>query len=214
MIKIYILTKNYFITFEGIDGSGKSTQAKLLIERLSSLNIENLFLREPGGTTISEEIRSVLLNNRKDEMSSRTEAFLMCASRAQLTKDIIIPEMKAGKWIIADRFADSTLAYQGGGRGINQDWLVRLNKFATYGIEPDLTFYIDIDPEVGFKRRENLESDRIENAGLEFQRDIRKKYLQIVNNFSDRIVNVDGNLSVEDISKFIWNIITDRTSIE
>jgi len=208
------LNKNYFITFEGIDGSGKSTQAKLLIDRLSSLNIENLFLREPGGTTISEEIRTVLLNNRKDEMSSRTEALLMCASRAQLTKDIIIPEMKAGKWIIADRFADSTLAYQGGGRGIDLDWLIRLNEFATYGIEPDLTFYIDIDPEVGFQRRRDLASDRIENAGVEFQRDIRKKYLEIVNNFSDRIVKVDGNLSVEDISKFIWKIITDRTSVE
>ena len=214
MIKIYILNKNYFITFEGIDGSGKSTQAKLLIDRLSSLNIENLFLREPGGTIVSEEIRKVLLNNRKDEMSSRTEALLMCASRAQLTKDIIIPEMKAGKWIIADRFADSTLAYQGGGRGIDLDWLIRLNEFATYGIEPDLTFYIDIDPEVGFQRRKDLASDRIENAGVEFQRDIRKKYLDIVNNFSDRIVNVDGNLSVEDISKFIWNIIIDRTSVE
>ena len=214
MIKIYILNKNYFITFEGIDGSGKSTQANLLIDRLSSLNIENLFLREPGGTTISEEIRTVLLNNRKDEMSSRTEALLMCASRAQLTKDIIIPEMKAGKWIIADRFADSTLAYQGGGRGIDLDWLIRLNEFATYGIEPDLTFYIDIDPEVGFQRRKDLRSDRIENAGVEFQREIRKKYLEIVNNFSDRIVEVDGNLSVEDISKFIWKIITDRTSVE
>ena len=214
MIKIYILNKNYFITFEGIDGSGKSTQANLLIDRLSSLNIENLFLREPGGTTISEEIRTVLLNNRKDEMSSRTEALLMCASRAQLTKDIIIPEMNAGKWIIADRFADSTLAYQGGGRGIDLDWLIRLNEFATYGIEPDLTFYIDIDPEVGFQRRKDLASDRIENAGVEFQRDIRKKYLEIVNNFSDRIVKVDGNLNVEDISKFIWNIIIDRTSVE
>ena len=214
MIKIYILNKNDFITFEGIDGSGKSTQANLLIDRLSSLKIENLFLREPGGTTISEEIRTVLLNNRKDEMSSRTEALLMCASRAQLTKDIIIPEMKAGKWIIADRFADSTLAYQGGGRGIDLDWLIRLNEFATYGIEPDLTFYIDIDPEVGFQRRKDLASDRIENAGVEFQRDIRKKYLEIVNNFSDRIVKVDGNLSVEDISKFIWNIIIDRTSVE
>ena len=214
MIKIYILNNNYFITFEGIDGSGKSTQANLLIDRLSSLNIENLFLREPGGTTIAEEIRTVLLNNRKDEMSSRTEALLMCASRAQLTKDIIIPEMKMGKWIIADRFADSTLAYQGGGRGIDLAWLIRLNEFATYGIEPDLTFYIDIDPEVGFQRRKDLASDRIENAGLEFQRDIRKEYLEIVNNFSDRIVKVDGNLSVEDISKFIWNIIIDRTSVE
>ena len=214
MIKIYILNKNYFITFEGIDGSGKSTQAKLLVDKLSALNIENFFLREPGGTTISEEIRTVLLNNRKDEMSSRTEALLMCASRAQLTKDVIIPEMEDGKWIIADRFADSTLAYQGGGRGIDLDWLIRLNEFATYGIEPDLTFYIDIDPEVGFKRREDLASDRIENAGLEFQRDIRKKYLEIVHNFSNRIVKVDGNLTIEDISKFIWKIIKDRTSVE
>ena len=213
-IKIYILNKNYFITFEGIDGSGKSTQARLLVDKLSSLKIENFFLREPGGTTISEEIRTVLLNNRKDEMSSRTEALLMCASRAQLTKDVIIPEMKDGKWIIADRFSDSTLAYQGGGRGIDLDWLIRLNEFATYGIEPDLTFYIDIDPEVGFKRREDLASDRIENAGLEFQKNIRKKYLEIVHNFSDRFVKVDGNLTIEDISKFIWKIIKDRTSVE
>ena len=213
-IKIYTLTKNYFLTFEGIDGAGKSTQAKLLIDKLSSVNVDCLFLREPGGTSISEEIRTVLLNNRKDEMSSRTEALLMCASRAQLTNDVIIPEIKAGKWIIADRFADSTLAYQGGGRGLDVDWLIRLNEFATYGVEPDLTFYIDIDPEVGFKRREELASDRIENAGLDFQRDIRKKYLEIVDNFSNRIVTIDGNLSVKEISKFIWKVIIDRTHIE
>ena len=121
------MNKNFFITFEGIDGSGKSTQAKLLVGKLASINLETLFLREPGGTSISEEIRSVLLKNRKDEMSSRTEALLMCASRAQLTKDIIIPEMKAGKWIVADRYADSTLAYQGGGRGIDLDWLIKVN---------------------------------------------------------------------------------------
>ena len=205
------MTKNYFITFEGIDGSGKSTQAKILVEKLQSLKLETLFLREPGGTSISEEIRSVLLNNREDEMSSRSEALLMCASRAQLTKDIISPELKAGKWIVADRYADSTLAYQGGGRGLNLDWLIKLNQFATYGIEPDLTFYIDIEPEVGFQRRKDLSSDRIESAGLDFQNDIRQKYLEIVDNFGDRCVIIDGNLSVDEISNYIWNVTRDRT---
>ena len=208
------MIKNFFITFEGIDGSGKSTQAKLLVDKLASINLETLFLREPGGTSISEEIRSVLLNNRKDEMSSRTEALLMCASRAQLTKDVIIPEMEAGKWIVADRYADSTLAYQGGGRGLDLDWLIKVNHFATYEAEPDLTFYIDIDPEVGAKRRENLVSDRIESAGLNFQKDIRAKYLEIVDKFSERCVLVDGNLSITEISQRIWRITKDRISIE
>ncbi len=208
------MIKNFFITFEGIDGSGKSTQAKLLVDKLASINLETLFLREPGGTSISEEIRSVLLNNRKDEMSSRTEALLMCASRAQLTKDVIIPEMKAGKWIVVDRYADSTLAYQGGGRGLDLDWLIKVNHFATYEAEPDLTFYIDIDPEIGAKRRENLVSDRIESAGLNFQKDIRAKYLEIVDKFSERCVLVDGNLSIAEISQRIWRITKDRISIE
>ena len=205
------MTKNYFITFEGIDGSGKSTQAKILVEKLQTLNLKTLFLREPGGTSIAEEIRSVLLNNREEEMSSRSEALLMCASRAQLTKDIIAPELKAGKWIVADRYADSTLAYQGGGRGLNLDWLIKLNQFATYGIEPDLTFYIDIEPEVGFQRRKGLSSDRIESAGLNFQNDIRQKYLEIVDNFGDRCVIIDGNLSIDEISNYIWNVTRDRT---
>ena len=208
------MIKNFFITFEGIDGSGKSTQARLLVDKLASINLETLFLREPGGTSISEEIRSVLLNNRKDEMSSRTEALLMCASRAQLTKDIIIPELEAGKWIVADRYADSTLAYQGGGRGIDLDWLIKVNHFATYETQPDLTFYIDVDPDIGAKRREAMISDRIENAGLEFKKDIRAKYLEIVDKFSERCVTVDGNLSIDEISQIIWRITKDRTSIE
>ena len=210
-IKIFILSRSFFITFEGIDGSGKSTQAKLLFEKLKSLQVETLFLREPGGTAICEEVRSVLLNNRKDQMSSRTEALLMCASRAQLTKDIISPALKSGKWIVADRYADSTLAYQGGGRGINLDWLIKLNQFATYGLEPDLTFYIDIEPEVGFQRRKDLSLDRIESAGIGFQKDIRLKYLEIVDNFSDRCVTIDGNLSVNEISNYIWKVTKDRT---
>ena len=214
MIRTYILNKSYFISFEGIDGSGKSTQAKLLIERLNSNSIETCFVREPGGTKISEEIRNILLDDRAEEISSRTEALLMCASRAQLTKNIITPELKAGKWVIADRYSDSTLAYQGGGRGIDLDWLVRLNNFATFGIEPDVTFYIDVDPNIGLQRRKNISADRIESAGLEFQNEIRNKYLEIIDNFSNRCVLVDGKLSIKEISHLVWKEIKNRTSFE
>lgn len=214
MIRTYILNKSYFISFEGIDGSGKSTQAKLLIERLNSNSIETCFVREPGGTKISEEIRNILLDDRAEEMSSRTEALLMCASRAQLTKNIITPELQAGKWVIADRYSDSTLAYQGGGRGIDLDWLVRLNNFATFGIEPDVTFYIDVDPNIGLQRRKNISADRIESAGLEFQNEIRNKYLEIIDNFSNRCVLLDGKLSIKEISHLVWKEIKNRTSFE
>ena len=214
MIKTYILNKSYFISFEGIDGSGKSTQAKLLIERLNSNSIETCFVREPGGTKISEEIRKILLDDRAEEMSSRTEAMLMCASRAQLTKNIIIPELKSGKWVIADRYSDSTLAYQGGGRGIDLDWLVKLNEFATFGIQPDVTFYIDVDSDIGLQRRNSISGDRIERAGSEFQNEIRNKYLEIINNFSNRCVLVDGKLSIKEISDLIWKEIKNRTSFE
>ena len=214
MIKTYILNKSYFISFEGIDGSGKSTQAKLLIERLNSNSIETCFVREPGGTKISEEIRKILLDDRAEEMSSRTEAMLMCASRAQLTKNIIMPELKSGKWVIADRYSDSTLAYQGGGRGIDLDWLVKLNEFATFGIQPDVTFYIDVDSDIGLQRRNSISGDRIERAGSEFQNEIRNKYLEIINNFSNRCVLVDGKLGIKEISDLIWKEIKNRTSFE
>ena len=213
-IRMYILNKSYFITFEGIDGCGKSTQAKLLIEKLNSMNIETTFVREPGGTKISEEIRAVLLDTRDEQMSSRTEALLMCASRAQLTKNIIIPELESGKWVIADRYSDSTLAYQGGGRGLELDWLIKLNDFATFGIVPDITYYIDVDAETGYQRRENLSSDRIESAGSEFQNEIRNKYFEIIGKFNERCVIIDGNLSVDEISETIWEQIKIRTSFE
>jgi dTMP kinase len=211
---MYTLNKSYFITFEGIDGSGKSTQAKLLIKKLGSSSIQTCFIREPGGTKISEEIRHVLLNKRDEDMIDRTEALLMCASRAQLTKNIIIPELESGKWVIADRYSDSTLAYQGGGRGIDLDCLIKLNEFATFGTVPDITFYIDIDAETGFQRRKNISADRIESAGIEFQDKIRNKYLEIIDYFSERCVHVDGNLSIDAISEIIWEEIKNRTSFE
>ena len=213
-IRTYTLNKSHFITFEGIDGCGKSTQANLLIEKLNSVNIETSFVREPGGTKISEEIRAVLLDSREEEMSNRTEALLMCASRAQLTKNIIIPELDSGKWVIADRYSDSTLAYQGGGRGIDLDWLINLNNFATFGIVPDITFYIDVDAETGYQRRKNMSSDRIESAGSEFQNEIRNKYFEIIDKFSERCVNIDGNLSKDEIFKIIWEETKKRTSFE
>ena len=194
-IKIYILNKNYFITFEGIDGSGKSTQAKLLVDRLSSLKIENLFLREPGGTTISEEIRTVLLNNRKDEMSSRTEALLMCASRAQLTKDIIIPEMKAGKWIIADRFADSTLAYQGYGRHINLEIIKNIESIVCQGEHPDLTIFLEISAEESILRRKNLVPDRIESEGVKFLQKVNEGFKLIAKEKNWKVISATQNIN-------------------
>ncbi len=125
-----------------------------------------------------------------------------------------MPELKSGKWVIADRYSDSTLAYQGGGRGIDLDWLVKLNEFATFGTQPDVTFYIDVDSDIGLQRRNSISGDRIEKAGSGFQNEIRNKYLEIINNFSNRCVLVDGKLSIKEISNLIWKEIKNRTSFE
>ena len=135
-----------FISFEGIDGCGKSTQVKILMDRLQEEGNECILVREPGGTEISELIRDILLSNKNLDLSSRTEALLMTASRAQLTKQKIIPALSSGKCVIADRFSDSTLAYQGGGRGLDIKWLIELNRFATNNLNPDVTFLLDLHP--------------------------------------------------------------------
>ena len=146
MMKMSTSKGGIFISFEGIDGCGKSTQVRLLMESLKKENIDSILVREPGGTKISEEIRTILLSNQNNNMASRTEALLMTASRAQLTNDKIIPALKNGFCVVADRFKDSTLAYQGGGRGLDLDYLIDLNNFATCDIDPDIPFNIDINP--------------------------------------------------------------------
>ena len=158
----------FFISFDGIDGCGKSTQVKLLIIKLKDNDINPILVREPGGTSISEEIRDTLLKTQNRLMSSRTEALLMTASRAQLTKEVIIPELSNNSFIIADRFKDSTLAYQSGGRGLNLELLIKLNNFATHDVNPDLTFFIDIDPVDADKRINKKSLDRIESSGIKF----------------------------------------------
>ncbi len=201
--------KARFISFEGIDGSGKSTQAKLFLDRLIQEDREGILVREPGGTPISEAIRHVLLTKGNRQMVARTEALLMTASRSQLTKEVILPNLEQNRWVIADRYADSTLAYQGGGRELNLDWLQDLNKFATYDLEPNVTFVIDILPKEALRRREQTE-DRIEEEGIAFQKRVRRTYLDLAQQYSDRIIVIDGHKSREIIQNNIWDEIKRR----
>mgnify|MGYP003305128664 FL=1 len=191
-------SKGNFITFEGIDGCGKSTQVKMLVEAMNRSNQKTISVREPGGTVISEEIRQILLHNHLQDICDRTEALLMTGSRAQLTYQLILPKLNAGINVIADRYLDSTLAYQGGGRNIKIDWLIKLNEFATYDLEPKATFFIDVLPEEAV-RRKSKEKDRIERAGIELQTRVRKAYLELSNRFQERFVIIDGHDSIDDI---------------
>ena len=201
--------KARFISFEGIDGSGKSTQATLFLDRLIQQGKEGILVREPGGTPISEAIRHVLLTKGNRQMVARTEALLMTASRSQLTKEVILPNLEQNRWVIADRYADSTLAYQGGGRELNLDWLQDLNKFATYNLEPNITFVIDILPKEALGRRGQTE-DRIEVEGIAFQKKVRQTYLELAQQYSDRIIVIDGHMGREIIQDNIWDEIKRR----
>jgi len=202
-------SKGKFITFEGIDGCGKSTQVKKLVEFFNKTKKTAIFVREPGGTQISEEIREILLNRHLEDISDRTEALLMTGSRSQLTHEIIIPNLNKGLHVVADRYSDSTLAYQGGGRQIDIEWLIRLNKFATYDIEPNVTFYIDVLPEEALKRK-SQEKDRIEMAGIELQSRVRNAYLELAKRFESRYIIIDGHDSIENIHDVIINHIKQR----
>jgi len=201
--------KARFISFEGIDGSGKSTQATLFLDKLIQKGKQGILVREPGGTPISEAIRHVLLTKGNRQMVARTEALLMTASRSQLTKEVILPNLEQNRWVIADRYADSTLAYQGGGRELNLDWLQDLNKFATYDLEPNVTFVIDILPKEALRRRGQTE-DRIEEEGIAFQKRVRRTYLKLAQQYSDRIIVIDGHMDREIIQDNIWDEIKRR----
>jgi dTMP kinase len=201
--------KACFISFEGIDGSGKTTQATLLLDKLIQKGKQGILVREPGGTPVSEAIRHVLLTKGNRQMVARTEALLMTASRSQLTKEVILPNLEQNRWVIADRYADSTLAYQGGGRELNLDWLQDLNKFATYDLEPNVTFVIDILPKEALRRRGQTE-DRIEEEGITFQKQVRRTYLELAQQYSDRIIVIDGHMDREIIQDNIWDEIKRR----
>lgn len=202
-------SKGLFISFEGIDGCGKSTQIKMLCSYFKDRNKEFLMVREPGGTDISEQIRKILLHSHDQEISDRTEALLMTGSRAQLIDEKILPFLNQGKIVIADRFLDSTLAYQGGGRELDLNWLIDLNNFATNNTFPDITFFIDIEPEVGAKRS-GSSKDRIESVGLEFQSRVRQSYIKLSTLFNDRYLTLDGNQKKKIIHKKIVSHLLEK----
>ncbi len=188
--------RGILISFEGIDGSGKSTQARLLYDHLRKQRRKVLFLREPGGTAVSEAVRAILLDTRHKQLSVRAELLLFLAARAQLVDQVIVPALRAGTIVITDRFSDSTFAYQIFGRGLPDQIVRRMNAFAADQIRPDLTFLVDL--EVGAARgRLKQTKDRMESSAVKFHRAVRRGFLAIARAEPRRVRVLDGRLSPE-----------------
>ncbi len=179
--------KSFFITLEGVDGAGKTTQIELL--RQIPLAQNWLFTRNPGGTSFGQKLREILLNDRTCQLHEMAELFLYMADRAQHIHEIIQPALRNGQIVICDRFIDSTLAYQGYGRGLNTELIKQLNKIATSDLKPDLTILFDINPKIGLERAKS--KDKIEEEGLDFQQKIRLGFLQLVSEEPERFVIID-----------------------
>lgn len=194
-----------FVTFEGIDACGKTTQIDLLTQKLEG-NRDYVVVREPGGTPIGEKIRQILLDNENISMEAKTELLLYSASRYQLTRQKLIPELEKGKIVICDRFYDSTTAYQGYGRGLDIDFIKSLNKFATDVLVPDLTFFLDISLEERRKRIEGIALDRLENEENQFHKNVRQGFLEL-DKSNERFVKINGEESINTISNKIWDNI-------
>jgi dTMP kinase len=193
-----------FVSLEGIDGSGKSTQAKLLAEALGG---GTALVREPGGTAAAEKVRE-LLADADLELDPMAELFLFCAARADLVRRVIRPALEAGSDVVADRFSDSSAAYQGGGRGLGIDLAERISEVATEGHKPDLTLLLWIDPELAARRHGG--EDRFEAAGLDFQLAVASAYEEIANRHADRFVTVDASGSVEDVQARVMQAVKER----
>jgi dTMP kinase len=187
------------ISFEGIEGCGKSTQAKLLYEYLKTKAIPCILVREPGGTQIGEAIRKILLDENNIKMSPKTELFLYLAARTQLLAEIIFPALKEGKVVLCDRFSDSTLAYQGGGRNLGLEKVSQINKYATDKLKPHLTILIDIPLSVSRERTAKERKDRLEKEDEEFHKRVRDTYLFLAKRAPKRIKVFDGTKNIEDL---------------
>lgn len=199
-----------FITFEGIDGSGKTTQIELLEKKLTIEKISYLILREPGGTKLSERIRDILLDSKNISLSSESESLLFVAARAQLMKEKIKPALQQGCFVICDRFVDSTVAYQGYGRGLNIGYLEKLNNFGTDNIYPELTIILDIDPNKAMRRLQRTVPDRMESIGVDFFEKVQEGYYQIAKRYPDRCMIINGDQPVDIVFSLIYQSINER----
>lgn len=199
------MKKGLFITLEGADGCGKTTQLNLLKEYLTSRGYEIVVTREPGGKGLGEKLREILLNY-DGEVSDRCEAFLYLADRAQNIDTIIKPAINSGKIVLCDRHTDSSIAYQGYGREQNIDNINMLNELAVNGVHPDLTIVFDIDTEISMARV-GAEKDRLESAGIEFHKRVRNGYLEIAKKNPQRIKVVDASQTIEDVQRDVIKIV-------
>ena len=198
-----------FLTFEGIDGSGKSTQANALLRRVQDEGYKAVLFREPGGTRISEQIRQILLSTKHSEMDSLTEVMLYSAARAQLTVEMILPGLRENDIVICDRYFDSTTAYQGYGRGIDLDFVNALVKEAAKMLWPDLTFLVEVDAELGEIRSGTMgRPDRLEMETEEFKNRVIEGFREIAKNNPDRVTVLDGKQKVEILTERAWQHVS------
>ena len=209
-----------FITFEGPEGGGKTTQAKRLISRLKEEGFEVVYTREPGGTPTGEAIREILQHNKTNEaISPAAEVLLFAASRAQLVAHVILPALERGAWVVCDRFADSTTAYQGYGRGFDREQMIAINSFAIGGATPDLTFLLDVELDEGFRRitvrhqKKDSPLDRIEQEERSFHERVRQGYLDMAQRWPERFRIIDGMGEENAVAGEIWEWVARECGI-
>lgn len=203
-----------FVTFEGGEGSGKSTQIARLAARLRAMGLDPLVAREPGGTPVGEGIRALLLDHER-RPAPHTEALLMVAARAELTANVLRPALEAGRIVLCDRFGDSTLAYQGGGRGLDHDLLAGWNSAATGGLVPALTLLIDVPVRIGLDRRHRAAgaTNRLDREPVEFHERVRARYLELAAAEPERWRVVDGTVGENELEARVWEAIGPRLAL-
>ena len=203
---------SFFISIEGFDGTGKSTQASILKKNLDDLNIDSILVREPGSTSFSEKIREILKENT--EIETLTELLLFQASRYELVKKVIIPNLETGKVVITDRFSDSSVAYQGYGGGLDIKLIETLNNISTSNLKPDLTFLLDLNLESSkkstFSRNNDGQIDKFEKKDSIYHKKVKDGFLEILKNNNDRIIKIDASKDIYEISEFILNIALEK----